>query len=489
MLDRWIDPHIKTSIGLAVLILSLTGLVLADRGPRQGLWPSPNGVMTIATSPSGGEIPSSTTSTSVQFRDRGAHGRFALSHGRLLASGTRTMFAEVRVAATEDVAETSTAAPVAFVLVIDTSGSMAGQKIADARSSALSILGQMRDQDYVAVVRFSSDAQVVVPMMPVRNARYTARAQIGQMAAGGNTDIANALRTASSALHGVSAEGPQRIVVVTDGRDTSGAPRFVGPSVATQASSHGVTVSALGIGHDYDDAYLTDLAGAGRGNYEFLRDSSSLDRFLAKEVRETSRTTVLQLTANLEVPAGVRVRDVWGASWNRTEGGTQLVFGSLFAGDERRVLVTFDVDTREPGTMTEFRANLSWNPVGGSPVRLTFPALRVEAVSTAQQVDDARDHSVLASVASVEASRQELEASRAFERGDRDTAMRLNAANQSSLDSAATKAPAAEAERLRAQRRAYQRDQEVYTTQPPSAAPARAIGAREYKNADRSMGY
>ncbi len=490
MFARWIDPHVRTSIALAVLILSITGLVLADRGTHSPLWPTLNSpVMTVATSPGPDLPPPVTTGTAAPFQARGAHGRFALSHGRLLASGTRTMFAEVRISADSSAIDQNGAPPVAFVLVVDTSGSMAGQKLLDARRSALSMLSQMRDQDQVAVVRFSTDANVVVPMMPVRNARYAAQDQIARMTASGNTDIANALRTASSVLAASVREGPRRIVLVTDGRDTSGAPRYLASSVASREASDGITVSALGIGQDYDDAYLADLASSGRGNYEFLRDTSSLDQFLAKEIRETARTTVISASAELDLPPGVRVRDVWGAGWDRTANGARLLFGSLFAGDERRALVTFEVDAGEPGSVTELHARLSWTPVGGELVQVDLPTMRVESVATARQVDDARDLSVLASVASVTASRREVEAARAFEQGDRDAAMRINAANMAALDSAATTAPADEAQRLRAQRRAYERNQGVYSTQPPSAAPARAIGAQEYKNADRANAY
>ncbi len=490
MFARWIDPHVRTSIALAVLILSITGLVLADRGSRGPIWPSAaSPVMTIATSPGAADGPTLPTPTFAQFRDRGAHGRFALSHGRLLANGTRPLFAEIRIAADDSLVERNTSAPVAFVLVIDTSGSMAGQKIVDARRSALSMLDQMREQDQVAVIRFATDANVVVPMMPVGSARHRARNQIERMSAAGNTDIANALRTAASVLDATYREGPRRIVLVTDGRDTSGAPRHMASSVAAQQSASGVTVSALGIGHDYDDAYLADLASAGRGNYEYLRDSSALDQFLAKEIRETARTTIVSAVAEIDTPRGVRVRDVWGAGWDRTADTTRLRVGSLFAGDERRVLVTFDVDAGDPGTITEIRSRLAWTVVGGERIEVSLPAIRVESVSTAQQVDNARDLSVLASVASVAASRNEVEAARAFERGDRDTALRLNAANVAALDAAAAGAPAGEAQRLRAQMREYERHQSVYSTQPPSAAPARAIGAQEHRNADRSVAY
>src|SRR6476469_9851757 len=128
---RWIDPHTRRSMALSAVILSLTGLVLADRGV------SARGDVAIASGPL---VESAASPTSSPFVARGASGRLAVSHGRLLAAGTRPMHVEIRVRADEgsDIAEVR--APVAMVLVVDTSGSMSGKKIEDARRSALAML-------------------------------------------------------------------------------------------------------------------------------------------------------------------------------------------------------------------------------------------------------------------------------------------------------------------------------------------------------------
>jgi Ca-activated chloride channel homolog len=427
--------------------------------------------------------------TAAVFAGGGIRGRFAVSHGRLLASGTRPMHAELRLRADEETE--SARAPAAFALVIDTSGSMAGQKMDDARRSALALLEEMRDDDAVSIVRFSDDAEVIVPLRGVREVRAHARLAIGRLRASGNTNIARGLAVAASEL--ASADGRiKRVAIVTDGRDTSGAPRGTAALLARRASERGLTISALGIGIDYDDAYLGDLAAAGHGNYEFLRDSSALARFLSKELRETARTTADHVVVDLRLPPGVRVRDVWGATWEPSPGGARLVLGALFAGDERRVIVALDAEVGEPGSALVFGAAASWIPAGGRRVHVSAPSIRVEAVAAARDVDVARDLSVLASVTSVITSRREKEAAAALEQGDAARAVALNRENLEELDRAAHVAPKADGLRLRAQRKAYDDDARLYAAPPAAgAAPAaaRAIGARERKNEARDAAY
>jgi Ca-activated chloride channel family protein len=113
----------------------------------------------------------------------------------------------------------------------------------------------------------------------------------------------------------------------------------------------------------------------------------------------------------------------------------------------------------------------------------------VTAVTTPEQVDNARDMSVIASVTSVIASRRETEAAMAFERGDRARAIALNQQNQAEIAKVQRSAPAPIAAQLDAQKRAYATHEGTFATAPPSAAAARGIGAQERKNADRAVAY
>src|SRR4029079_10462789 len=117
---HWIDPRTRRSMALSAVVLSLTGMVLADRGVRART-AGVRGERGIAAGPVIAEDPSPTSSV---FDGPGASGRLAVSHGRLLASGTRPMHVEIRVRPDSGANVVEARAPVALVLVIDTSGSM-----------------------------------------------------------------------------------------------------------------------------------------------------------------------------------------------------------------------------------------------------------------------------------------------------------------------------------------------------------------------------
>jgi Ca-activated chloride channel homolog len=148
-----------------------------------------------------------------------------------------------------------------------------------------------------------------------------------------------------------------------------------------------------------------------------------------------------------------------------------------------------DVPVDEPGSSLTLRGELSFRLADDSAVKILLTPLTVTSVATPEEVDIARDMSVIASVTSVIASRRETEAAAAFERGDRERAMALNAQNQAEIEKVRRVAPAAIAAPLEAQKRAYAGHQGTFATAPPSAPAARDIGAQERKNSDRAVAY
>jgi Ca-activated chloride channel family protein len=200
---------------------------------------------------------------------------------------------------------------------------------------------------------------------------------------------------------------------------------------------------------------------------------------------ETARTRVRSLEAHLDLPPSARIRDVWGATWE----GNRLSFGSLFAGDERRAVVALDVPVDAPGSTLSVGGSLTFRLADDTAVRIELAALTVTAVTSPQEVDNARDMSVIASVTSVIASVRETEAAAAFERGDRERAVALNAQNLADLEKVRRAAKASIAAPLEAQQRAYAGHQVTFATTPPAAGAARDIGAQERKNSDRAVAY
>jgi Ca-activated chloride channel family protein len=465
----------RRALAACVIVLAVGGLILyrAEAGP-----------------PSLGPLVAGRTG--VAFSGPGAAGTLSLSHGKVLAGSTQPVLAELRFRADESARPKHAArGPLALAVVLDTSGSMSGDKIEDAKRSVLELLARMGDEDAVALVRFDSRAELVQPLARVRDVRsHVARAVRG-IEAGGGTNIPDGLRIGLEALSGAGGGRVRRLVVASDGLDDG---RGRSEESARAAARAGVTVSALGIGLDFDEGYLSAVARAGRGNFAFVENAGALARFFGRELDETVSTSVEDATARIALPSGVRLVSAFGAELVRAGGEAagegavvELALGSLFTGDERRVVLELAASTERAGARHEILAEVSWRPVGDARVERKLAPLALVGAESRGEVDDARDGRVLASAASVLASQRQLEAADAYAKGDVERARRLTADNLAALESVAAVAPVASAE-VAAQMDAYREAEQAYASPagaPAARAAAKRIVERDSANLDR----
>lgn len=419
---------------------------------------------------------------SAMFVGDGAKGMISLSHTRVGPSQQR-VYAEVRMVA-DQASRPGLRAPISMAVVLDTSGSMSGDKIEDARRSVLELIQNMRDDDEIAFVRYSDTSELVQPLARVGEVRTSLTRRIRQLNADGGTNIPAGLQKGLSALDGAREGRVKRIVLVSDGLDGT---RAQAENLARRSFSSGITVSSLGIGLDFDESYMGSLAKSGHGNFAFVNEKESVAAFLKHELDETATTTVENAKVTLALGNAVRFVSATGADATRNDDGSvTLAIGSMFAGDERRVIVELDVSgANEHRDVT---ASAKWTRVGAGNVVAQASTLSM-STGTLAEVEAGRDGAVFASAVSVIASKNQVEAAAAYASGDSAKAARIVTDNEEALGAAIQAAPAAVAGSLSAQRQEYGQQKQGFMKISPRSDEGRAAAktstAKEMKNLDR----
>jgi Ca-activated chloride channel homolog len=464
------SPRARRGIAASAIVLSLGGLVLFH---------APAGAETQPVFVDESFVNGTT------FTGPGASGSFSLSHGKVLADGRQRVFAELRLRADKgDIAVER--APLAMVIALDTSGSMEGDKLEQAKRNVIRMLSQMRPEDEVAFVRYDSGAELVQPMARVAGVRSALIERVQMFTSTGGTNIPSALRLGMQAMAGASSGRVKRLVLVSDGLDST---RSEAEAIARSGTDLGTTVSALGIGLDFDESYLSSVALAGRGNFGFVQNASSLEKFLARELTEASTTSVERAVAHIRLPQHMRFRRAVGADVRQLgRGELELRIGSLFAGDERRVVLELDVDA-PLGTDLPVDAQIAWQPVGDDATSLDLEQLRLATTDSEAAMKAARDGQVWASGVSAMASLRQMEATQAYAKGDLGRARSLMSENKDELEEAAQAAPPSAAAGLRAQSDGYGKQRRDFENADPSSAEGRAAAKQaaeaDSKNLDR----
>ncbi len=207
-----------------------------------------------------------------------------------------------------------------LVAVIDISGSMSGEKIQQARSALIQLLGTLREGDRFRLVAFSGGvrryAEGWTNMTP--DTRHDAESWIRSLEAEGGTNIAGALTEAFAQAPAERSLGV--VVFLTDGQASTGETDPERIAESAEQNRGRFRVFSFGVGDDV--TYLLDrLTERARGTTEYLRPGENLERAvgtLAAKVASPVLTDVI-ITAS----SGIELYDLQPGN-----------LPDLFAGDE-----------------------------------------------------------------------------------------------------------------------------------------------------------
>jgi hypothetical protein len=170
---------------------------------------------------------------------------------------------------------TTTAGHTDIMLVLDRSGSMAGQPIVDARLAAKLFVDLTQVGDKIGVASFASSAQVDYTITAVSDAsKQAAKSAIDGIVTYDTTSIGAGLAIAQAQLSAVSSpNGKQAIILLSDGDENE--PPYVADILPDIVSANTI-VHTIGLGYSINAALLQDIANQTGGLYRFAPNSADL---------------------------------------------------------------------------------------------------------------------------------------------------------------------------------------------------------------------
>ncbi|MGW0805097.1 vWA domain-containing protein [Nonomuraea sp. NPDC002799] len=197
--------------------------------------------------------------------------------------------AVLRVGLQTRASEAAERRPANLTFVVDTSGSMAEAGRLDLVRSALrTLLDQLAPGDQVSIVSFSEDARVLAAMTPL-SARNELRAAVDQLATQGGTNLERGLVTGyQEAAKAFRPAATNRVILLSDGLTNQGSTEW--PAILAQAKEYAakqVTLLTVGVGRDYGDELMEQLADNGDGMSVYVGSEEEAAKVFATQLPAT----------------------------------------------------------------------------------------------------------------------------------------------------------------------------------------------------------
>lgn len=230
--------------------------------------------------------------------------------------------------------------PLNLALVLDRSGSMAGEKLWYAKRAVSWLLSRLEPTDKIALVAFDDDALLAAPLAPAELG--LAANAIGGISPGNMTNLSGGWLKGVEELRRAPEDEPRKLIVLSDGMANVGITQSGAlVSLAGGVANDGIGTTTIGYGADFDEDLLTALADAGRGNAHYAETAESAPAIFAQEFDGLTRLVAQNVSVEILPAAEVEVLTVLNDYPQLpVPGGVQVALGDAYAGESRRVVLS-----------------------------------------------------------------------------------------------------------------------------------------------------
>ena len=252
--------------------------------------------------------------------------------------------------------------PREVILVVDRSGSMRNEKLAQVREAALQVIAGLQKGESFNLIIYNDSIQSFSssPVVKTPETEAAARRYLEGMTATGGTNIHDALQTA---LSQESTAGALPLVLfLTDGLATVGPTSELAiRELVLKANPHQRRVFTFGVGFDVNAPLLEKLASASRGRAEFVLPQEDVEARVGRVFRQLSGPILADLELRLVGrdggPALGRARDLLPDKLPDLFEGDRLVLLGQYVGTES---LTFELRGNYLGAERTFRSTFDF---------------------------------------------------------------------------------------------------------------------------------
>ncbi len=279
-------------------------------------------------------------------------------------------------------------APMHAVVLLDSSGSMAGRSDQLARAFLRGFAEKLRPQDHLSLVVANRKAHTLFAYLegtPATGARLD-----DELAALTPTDVTNleqgVVEAYKLAVEHKTQGHTTRVIVISDGAANFG--RLSQKTIekhAADGDDEGIYLAGIGVGSGFEDRLMDSFTDKGRGAYLFIDRKEEVRRALTDEQFVANFDVALKdVRLKMEMPQGWSVKAFHGEQISRKKSAVTPQY--LSPNDQMIYHLLLEAEDVDPGGAEKFQFEAEYTPIGGDRQTHGKSFLREEMLTEREQI-------------------------------------------------------------------------------------------------------
>lgn len=259
--------------------------------------------------------------------------------------------------------------PLNVAIVIDRSGSMSEKNKLDYVKKAVDyIIDELKPDDYVSIVDYDDYVDILQRSSTISD-KYELRSKVSKLQPGGFTNLSEGMFEGYDQVNRSYSRGyVNRVFLLSDGLANRGiTDRYkLADMVRDKNRRDGITISTFGVGNDFNENLMTDIAEYGKGSYYYINNSSDIPEIFASELNSVRNLVGHSAKIKVKFPSEyLSLNKVFGYPYEISGDEVEIDFKDVFSEQTKSVLLKFDVK-RRIDTRLKFESELTYEDASAS---------------------------------------------------------------------------------------------------------------------------
>lgn len=261
-------------------------------------------------------------------------------------------------------------APLNLAVVLDKSGSMyEGEKLEYVKEAVQYVISQLRPEDICSVVAFAEKGRVVIPAGQITDKDLAKRViqNINQIEVGSGTEMSAGIDAATVEVKkNFARDRVNHVILLTDGL-TQHEERC--REKCRQAADEGLSFSTIGVGNDFNEKLLIDMANTAGGKSYYIERPKDIPDIFAQELKGVQSVIAQNLRLKVTLTRDIGIRRAFKVKPLINDLGplpvadrtVEIKIGDLQQNELQSVLLELVLPSRQPGNYRVAQAKILYD--------------------------------------------------------------------------------------------------------------------------------